>query len=116
MRVRRATLKAPERGDVGYVHFDPSTVTEMAYHHPALMISPTAFNEHFGLALVAPIPSKPKGHGFEVVLDGTGKVCGAVLCHQIKMIDYQAREFEWKERVSQAVMSKVLEIIGTITK
>jgi mRNA interferase MazF len=41
---------------------------------PALVLSPASFNATFGLAFVAPVTTKPKGHAFEVRLPAG---CGA---------------------------------------
>jgi hypothetical protein len=58
----------PKRGDLVWTDFDPSAGYEQAHKRPAIVLSPEAFNGKLKLALVAPITSRVKGHGFEVAL------------------------------------------------
>ncbi len=74
---------------------------------PALILSPDAFNKKLGLALVAPVTSKERGHGFEVALDGM-QTSGVVLCQQVKVIDYEARGLRFIERAPARVTNTVL--------
>jgi len=76
----------PRRGDLVFTDFDPAAGHEQKMKRPALVLSPDAFNEKLGLALVAPATSTVRGHGFEVVLDGM-MTTGVVLCQQVKVID-----------------------------
>ena len=97
----------PHRGDVVSTDFDPAAGHEQKMKRPALVLSPDAFNEKLGLALVAPVTSTVRGHGFEVVLDGM-KTTGVVLCQQVKVIDYQARGLRYIERAPAAIIDTVL--------
>jgi len=74
---------------------------------PALILSPEPFNKKIKLALVAPITSTIRGHGFEVQLADTRTV-GVVLCHQIKVIDYEARGVRLIEQAPGAIVADVL--------
>ncbi len=80
----------PERGDIVDVNFDPTRGKEQAHDRPALVLSVERFNQHTGLALLAPISSTIRGHGFEVPVN-SGNTKGVVLTHQIRMIDYSER-------------------------
>ncbi len=80
----------PERGDIVDVNFDPTKGKEQAHDRPALVLSVERFNQHTGLALLAPISSSIRGHGFEVSIN-SGNTKGVVLTHQIRMIDYSER-------------------------
>ncbi|MEX0789490.1 MAG: endoribonuclease MazF [Actinomycetota bacterium] len=82
---------APERGDIIWLHFTPQTGREQAGRRPALVISPAAYNRKVGLVLVCPITSKVKGYPFEVELPQGFKAEGAVLCDQIRSLDWRAR-------------------------
>ena len=63
--------------------------------------------------MVAPITSRVRGHGFEVRLDG-GKVAGAVLCQQVKMIDFSARGIQFVEKAPVEVVSHTLAKVRAI--
>ncbi|VAW78173.1 Programmed cell death toxin MazF [hydrothermal vent metagenome] len=103
----------PDRGDIVFTNFDPSAGHEQAMKRPALVLSPGIFNAKIGLALVAPITSRVRGHGFEVMVNGK-KTTGVVLCQQIKMIDYQARGVSLIEKSHPDVLADVLAKVRTL--
>ena len=83
--------QVPERGDVVWLEFNPQAGSEQAGHRPALVISPKSYNRKVGLALVCPITFRVKGYPFEVELPEGIEVKGAILCDQIKSLDWRAR-------------------------
>lgn len=97
----------PKRGDIVWIDFDPSAGHEQAHHRPVLVLSPEPFNKQIQLALVAPITSRVRGHGFEVAVD-TDKTKGVVLCQQVKTIDHAARDVKYIEKAPVAVLNEVL--------
>lgn len=105
----------PKRGDIVWTDFDPSAGHEQAHKRPAIVLSPEPFNKQIQLALVAPITSTVRGHGFEVSLDGT-KTQGVVLCQQVKTIDYEYRGVKFIEKapdkITQDVLAKVRVIVA----
>jgi len=102
-----AGSQAPERGDVVWLQFDPRAGSEQAGRRPALVISPKAYNRKVGLALVCPITSRTKGYPFEVELPPGLKAAGAVLCDQIKSLDWRARRAARVGAVPGSVMEEV---------
>lgn len=98
---------APERGDVVWLEFNPQAGSEQAGRRPALVVSPRAYNRKVGLALVCPITSRIKGYPFEVELPQGLKVHGAILCDQIKSLDWRARRATRVEAVPDSVMHDV---------
>lgn len=97
----------PKRGDIIWTDFDPSAGHEQAHKRPAIVLSPEPFNEKIQLALVAPITSRVRGHGFEVALHGT-KTEGVILCQQVKTIDYEYRGVEFIEKAHDSITLEVL--------
>ena len=97
----------PNRGDIIWTDFDPSAGHEQAHKRPAMVLSPEPFNRKIGLALVAPITSRIRGHGFEVLLENS-KTEGAVLCQQVKTIDYEYRGSVFIEKAPTPVLNEVL--------
>ena len=51
----------PERGDAVWITLDPQAGHEQAGRRPALVLSPAAYNERVGLALLCPITGQGKG-------------------------------------------------------
>lgn len=105
----------PERGDLVWTDFDPSAGHEQAHKRPAIILSPKAFNGKLKLALVAPITSRVRGHGFEVALRDC-KTQGAILCQQVRTIDYIARGVKYIEKAPPGVIDEVLAKVGLLVK
>ncbi len=103
----------PKRGDIVWTDFNPAAGHEQMGKRPAIVISPTVFNNKILLALVAPITSKVKGYGFEVPIKGK-KITGVVLCHQIKTIDFIARGLRFAEKAPTNVIKEVLAKVKTL--
>lgn len=98
----------PARGDIVFTNFDPSAGHEQADKRPALVLSPEPFNRQIQLALVAPITSRVRGHGFEVLLGKETKTQGVVLCQQVKTIDYGSRGVEFIEKAPLSLVNEAL--------
>jgi len=97
----------PARGDVVWLEFNPQAGSEQAGRRPALVVSPRSYNRKVGLALVCPITSRVKGYPFEVVLPPGLDTNGAILCDQIKSLDWRARRARPLGSVSGPVMEEV---------
>lgn len=105
----------PERGDLVWTDFDPAAGHEQMGHRPALVLSPADFNKKSLLALVVPVTSRVRGHGFEVTLTGE-KISGVVLCHQVKTIDLVERGLKFAEKAPASVVSEALAKVRAIVK
>jgi len=103
----------PKRGDIIWTDFDPAAGHEQKGKRPALVLSPEPFNKKILLALVAPITSRVRGHAFEVPLQGQ-KVSGAILCQQVKTIDFIARGVSFAEKAPDEVVVDVLARVRTL--
>lgn len=101
----------PDRGDIVWLRFDPQAGHEQAGRRPALVISPKVYNRKAGLALFCPIASNVKGYPFEVVIPKGTKAQGAVLCDQIKSLDWRSRG---AERFCPAPVEVVEEVAAKI--
>lgn len=105
----------PKRGDIIWTDFDPSSGHEQAKRRPALVLSIEPFNKQIKLALVAPITSTVRGHGFEVNLEQT-KTKGVVLCQQVKTIDYISRGAAFIEKAQAKTVNEVLSRVKAIVE
>jgi len=103
----------PKRGDVVWTDFSPASGHEQMGRRPAFVLSPVSFNSTTRLAMVAPITSRIRGHGFEVPFSGK-RIEGVVLCHQVKMIDYEKRGVQFAEKAPGSVTSDVLAKVRAI--
>lgn len=101
----------PDRGDLVWLRFEPQAGHEQSGTHPALVVSPRTYNAKVGLALFCPVTSQIKGYPFEVVLPVGLKVKGAVLCDQLKSLDWRARKAQYAARISAAALDEVADRI-----
>jgi mRNA interferase MazF len=81
----------PDTGDLIWTDFDPARGREQAGRRPALVVSPAAFTENTGLAVVCPITSRVRPFPTSVVLPAGLPVGGEILTSHIRSIDTQAR-------------------------
>ena len=100
-------LYIPQQGDIIWLSFDPSSGKEIMKCRPAYVISRKIFNEHTGLAIIAPITSTVRGIKLEVVLPDSLKTKGAVLVHQLKSLDFNEREVEFIEKMKQKEIEEI---------
>jgi len=106
----------PQRGDIVWLDFNPQAGHEQAGRRPALVISPAAYNEKTGLALLCPITSKAKGYPFEVLLPARLKVSGVVLIDHVKNLDWGARRAEFIAKLPGAELSQVINKLLALVK
>lgn len=107
-------MKVPDRGDIIILDFDPQRGHERMKRRPALVLSPASFNQKLGLAYVAPLTTKPKGHAFELRLPATSRMKGSVMVHQLKSFDWQARRARFAAKAPAAVVAAAVQIVKDI--
>ncbi len=105
---------APDRGDLVWLEFDPRAGHEQSGRRPALALSPRAYNVKVGLALFCPITSRVKGYPFEVILPENLAIQGAVLCDQVKSLDWRARRARRAGAVPARVVEEVLAKVSVL--
>ena len=104
-------MKAPRRGDMIMLDFDPQAGHEQQKRRPALVISDTQFNE-LGLAVVCPVTSKAPRHNFHLALPKGLKTSGYVMTEQLKSLDYHARKAQFIEELPIGFIHQVRRIIA----
>lgn len=109
-RVRRGKY-VPERGEAVWLDFDPQAGHEQSGRRPAVVLSPHAYNERAGLAIVCPITSRVKGYPFEVLLPAGLPLTGAVLSDQLRSLDWKARK---ASRICRLPADVTEEILGKL--
>jgi len=102
----------PEAGDMVWLHFDPQAGHEQAGHRPALVLSPSAYNNKTGLMLCCPVTTQIKGYPFEVIVGGDRPQ--AVLADQVKSLDWGARKATRKGQVASSELADVRAKIGAL--
>ena len=107
-------MRAPERGDLIWLSFTPQSGREQSGRRPALVVSPSTYNNKVGLALVCPITSRVKGYPFEVVLPEAGPVQGVVLADQLRSLGWRSHDAELIAKAPTAVVERVLQLVGAL--
>ena len=97
----------PKRGDIMWVNFDPQMGNEIQKRRPALVLSPQAYNSKTRLALCVPITSNVKGYPFEVQFQQP-EIKGAILCDQLKSLDWQVRQAKFICSLPPAKLASVM--------
>jgi mRNA interferase MazF len=104
----------PEAGDLVWVDFAPQAGREQAGRRPALVLTPRAYNDKAGLAVLCPITSHSKGYPFEVALPAGNRLRGVILADHLKSLDWRQRNAQRAGKLSAAVLSTVLESISSL--
>jgi mRNA interferase MazF len=99
----------PAQGDLVWFDFDPQAGHEQGGRRPAIVLSPKAYNQLIGLALVCPVTSREKGYPFEVKLSAGLPVSGVALADHVKNQDWRARRAEFIGRLDAATLTAVLQ-------
>jgi len=109
----------PDRGDILHLAFDPASGREMRGNHFCLVVSPRAFNARFRLAMVCPISGgaadTARSAGFLISLMGLGlHTDGQVHAHQVKSLDWTARQATLIERAPDLIVQEVLDCLRSV--
>ena len=104
----------PEKGDVVWLDFNPQTGHEQSGRRPAIVISPTSYNQKVGLALFCPITNQAKGYPFEVAIPKNKNIAGVILSDQLKSLDWRARNVVFITKLSDSVIEEVLRKVKVL--
>ena len=104
----------PDRGDVVWITFNPQAGHEQAGRHPAVVLSPKAYNGKVGLAILCPITTQIKGYPFEVTISEGLPVSGVILSDQVKSLDWKVRKAEFTGQLPTKTVNEVLKKLGTL--
>ncbi len=111
--VRRRAF-VPARGDAVWISLNPQAGHEQAGRRPAVVVSPAAYNQKVGLALLCPITSRIKGYPFEALIPPGLQIGGAVLSDQVKCLDWKARSASFICKLPVSVVGEVLGKLNTL--
>jgi len=104
----------PERGDIVWITLDPQAGHEQAGRRPAVVLSPSTYNDKVGLAILCPITSQSKGYPFEVQIPSRLAITGVILADQVKSLDWRARKAEFAGTLPATTITEVLQKLNTL--
>lgn len=102
----------PERGDIVWIDFNPQMGHEQAKRRPAIVLTPSIYNQKSKLLICVPLTTKEKGYPFEVAIKS--EESSIALADQVKSLDWQARRAEYKGRASKEEIEQIKEKIKTL--
>lgn len=102
------TQYVPDTGHIVWLHFPPQAGHEQSGHRPALVLSPSTYNEKTDLGTFCPITSRIKGYPFEVQIPDSQITNGVILADQVRSLDWRVRNAQYVEQVSQRVIAEVI--------
>jgi mRNA interferase MazF len=103
----------PEKGDLVWLNFTPQSGHEQAGRRPAVVISPSEYNDKTGLGIFCPLSSKEKGYPFEVKIKND-RISGVVLSDHLKSLDWESRKAELISKVTEKELDEILEKIKVL--
>jgi mRNA interferase MazF len=106
----------PERGDAVWISLDPQAGHEQAGRRPALVLSPSEYNDRVGLALFCPITSHVKGYPFDVPLPAGLPVAGVVGADQVNSLDWRALRVTRLAAIPEVLVAQVVMLLETLLR
>ena len=103
----------PEAGDIVWLDFTPQTGHEQSGRQLAVVLSPKAYNAKTGLLICVPITRQIKHYPFEVVLQKTN-IEGAALADQVKSLDWQSRNAQYKDQIDRTSLQQIKAKLGAL--
>lgn len=104
----------PDRGHVVWITLSPQAGHEQAGRRPAVVLSPEAYNDKVGLAILCPITSQIKGYPFEVLIPEDLAVSGAILSDQAKSLDWRVRKTAFICALPDNIVAETLQKLKTL--
>jgi len=106
-------MKAPEKGDLIFIDFNPQSGHEQSGYRPAIVLSPIKFNEATGFAVICPITRQAKGYPFEVKISEGLEVDGVILTDQQKNLDWKSRNLKVIDKAPASLIDTCIQRIET---
>lgn len=88
----KGTALHPRSRRSGLAAIQPAKRPRTGGTQTGVVLSPRAYNQRSRLAIFCPVTSQIKGYPFEVVLPEGLRLSGAVLCDQVKSLDWSTRK------------------------
>ena len=98
----------PDAGDIIKIEFDdPSVGKEMQGYHPAIVLSPEAYNRKSKLCVLCPITSRGSKDSWEVDIPFGMDTGGVVISDQPKSLSWVERKARFVERAPPDLLEEV---------
>ena len=107
-----------KQGAIAWLDLEPQTGNESSKRRPVVVVSNDDYHELVKnrMAMVCPITNQNKGFVMNVALDSTTKTQGFILTADAKVLDMQARNYNYIEDLPESILIDVLDLVGGISK
>jgi mRNA interferase MazF len=102
-------MKSLDRGDLVWLTVYDAQGHELKGRHPAVVISPSAYNHATRMAVVCSITSVAKNNLFEVSIPEGLKISGVIKIDSIHTIDWGIRKFDVADHLPSSALDVVLD-------
>ncbi len=110
----RQRVYIPARGDLMQIRVKQAAKPEHTQHTLATVLSPAAYNEKTGLALICPITEQIRDNPFEVPVPSGAAVAGVILADQVRVLDWHTHTIACMGRLPGNTVTEVLQKLGTL--
>lgn len=110
------TEYVPDKGDIIWIQLNPQAGHEQEGRRPAVVLTPSKYNQKTSLAIICPIAKQKKGYPFERELPKGLKTTGVVLCDHLKNLDWRYRKAQFIEKIDISILDSVLDTIDILLK
>ncbi len=103
----------PKQGDIIWIDLNPQKGHEQQGKRPALVVWNNEMIKRIpGMSMVCAISNSDNGYPLHVKLETkTGNTKGFVFCEQARVVDLDARNAEYKDKVTKDTLEKVINIL-----
>ena len=103
----------PMQGDIIKINLDPKHGHEQKGYRPHICLSHHLISDYANIAVFAPISNTARQYPLYIPLQET-ITTGVVLLDQLVTIDYNARKWNYVEKVSDAFLTGLLEKVVVV--
>ena len=105
----------PDQNDIIWIDFEPAKGKEMGKYRPALVLSPKAYNQKYGLVICCPISTSVRKQLSEVPINNLEQA-SVVVTIMIQTLSWTDRKMQFithaEDGVMTAVLQRIIPIIG----
>ena len=107
-----------KQGAIAWLDLEPQTGSEPNKRRPIVVVSNNDYHALVKnrMAMVCPISNQNKGFAMNIALDNTTQTQGYVLTADAKVLDLQARNYQYIEDLPNGILLDVLGMVGGISK
>ena len=107
-----------KQGAIAWLDLEPQKGGEPNKRRPVVVVSNKDYHDLVKnrMAMVCPVTNQDKGFVMNVKLNDSTKTKGFILTADAKVLDLQARNYDYIEDLPENILIDVLDLVGSISK